>query len=481
MDKNLTSKIKMGESKIRVCSNNFGAMEFSPETLKKIYNFFDPLWPLPAGDPAYVDCTEVRGDGDVITELGNPIVFSARQTCQLYAGHRGAGKSTELRRLEEYLKKKEFTVVYFAADEEDIDPEDTQYTDVLLSCARHVLKQLQGSGDNPVWRWIKSRSQELKTLLDSEIQIENVSVEAQIKEFAKITATLKASPATRDKIRQLVEPHTPSLVIALNEFIKEAMQNKPPNRLVIIADNLDRIVPVSYGDHRRSNHDQIFVDRNEQLKKLDCHVIYTIPISLVYSDRGTTLEDYYGPTQVLPMIMVRTLDGTPHEPGISKVSDLIQKRVQQIDPKLTGSNIFETPDALNHACLMSGGHLRTLVQLIRTAIEGANALPIPDKALLRAISILRSTYQNTILEDEWATLAQVHKSKQVENNEQYRKLLFSRCILEYRYLDEGQEGGTFNENETNDQNKKWYDIHPLIRGIDRFKRALERLPKGDNP
>lgn len=25
-----------------------------------------PFCPLPAGDPAYVDCTEVRGDGDIL-------------------------------------------------------------------------------------------------------------------------------------------------------------------------------------------------------------------------------------------------------------------------------------------------------------------------------------------------------------------------------------------------------------------------------
>jgi hypothetical protein len=39
--------------------------------LKRIYNAFDPFRPLPAGDPAYVDCTEVRGEGDILVEVGN--------------------------------------------------------------------------------------------------------------------------------------------------------------------------------------------------------------------------------------------------------------------------------------------------------------------------------------------------------------------------------------------------------------------------
>ncbi|RUR73568.1 hypothetical protein PCC6912_55660 [Chlorogloeopsis fritschii PCC 6912] len=63
--------------------------------LRRLYNVFDPFRPLPAGDPAYVDCREVRGEGDILVEIGREILFSDRMTCQLYAGHRGAGKSTE--------------------------------------------------------------------------------------------------------------------------------------------------------------------------------------------------------------------------------------------------------------------------------------------------------------------------------------------------------------------------------------------------
>lgn len=81
------------------------------------------------------------GDGNILVELGQEIRMSAgealrrnRLTCQLYAGHRGAGKSTELLRLAQFLKEHQFKVVYFAADEEDINAEDTQYIDILLAC-----------------------------------------------------------------------------------------------------------------------------------------------------------------------------------------------------------------------------------------------------------------------------------------------------------------------------------------------------------
>ncbi len=52
------------------------------QILKRIYNVFDPFRPLPAGDPAYVDCREVRGDGDILVEVGQEILYSERMTCQ---------------------------------------------------------------------------------------------------------------------------------------------------------------------------------------------------------------------------------------------------------------------------------------------------------------------------------------------------------------------------------------------------------------
>ncbi len=105
------------------------------------------------------------GDGDILEDSGIRLQRSNQKTCQLYSGHRGAGKSTELLRLKDSLEKQKFYVVYFAADEEDIESEDAQYTDILLACTRHLLEDLQKSADTgPLRNWLKSRWQELKDL-----------------------------------------------------------------------------------------------------------------------------------------------------------------------------------------------------------------------------------------------------------------------------------------------------------------------------
>ncbi|MBD2665508.1 AAA family ATPase [Richelia sinica] len=276
--------------------------------LKRLYNAFDPFRPLPAGDPAYVDCQEVRGDGDILEAVGREILYSDRKTCQLYAGHRGAGKSTELLRLQKDLDEKGFFVIYFAADEEDIDPEDVQYTDILLACTRNILTAFKDKTNSPaILNWLKERCEDLKDFLQTKISLEELSIEAQVSQFAKITTKIRSEPSERRKIRDLINPHTVTLTKALNEFIQDSKKNLPSGytELVLIADNLDRIVPVPQADGR-SNHDQIFIDRNEQLKDLDCHLVYTVPISLIYSDKAASLLEIYGNSQVLPMIMVQT-------------------------------------------------------------------------------------------------------------------------------------------------------------------------------
>ena len=439
------------------------------DVLKKIFNAFDPFRPLEPTDEAYVDCQAVRGDEEIKVELGRNILLSDRVTCQLYTGHRGAGKSTELLRLQQHLESNGFRVVYFAADQDDIDAEDAQYTDILLACTRNLLKALRGPEQNAVRKWYVSRSTELKELLGSDVQLENLSMEAQISAFAKLTATVKASPKTRAKIRQMVEAHTVSLLEALNEFIAAAMaetEQRDTSRLVVIADNLDRIVPVISGPEsdEKSNHDRIFIDRSDYLKSINCHLVYTVPISLAYSGRATDLRDNYGADpQALPMVMVRKPDGSVYEPGLAAMKDVIRARVfETADVNNDWSleeKIFESQEVLDNLCLMSGGHLRNLMLMMQEATKRTVVLPIRKKAVLRAITEARSTYRNTVYEQQWKLLAEVAQTKQVRNDVAYRELLFNRCILEYRNVDRELE--------------VWYDIHPLIRGIPEFRAAVE--------
>ncbi|MDJ0688595.1 MAG: ATP-binding protein [Xenococcaceae cyanobacterium MO_188.B32] len=334
----------------------------------------------------------------------------------------------------------------------------------MLACTRHLLKKLKDNNPDPILHWLEDRWEDLKELALTPPKVENVSVEAAVTTFAKITANLRAVPSQRAKIRELVNPHTITLLKALNEFIDTA-QNKLPLgkiKLVIIADSLDRITPTIQEDGR-TNHDRIFIDRSQQLKGLDCHVVYTVPISLLYSSRANDLYDNYGDTTILPMIMVQQPDGSPYQPGLDKLKEIISKRIKIINPNLNlETDIFEDKTILERLCAMSGGHVRQLMQLIQESINNIDDLPITAKAARRSITKLRDVYRRTIEESQWSILAKVAKSKKLENSDDYRNLLFNRCILEYVYLDEQSELNS------------WCDVHPLIKDISKFRQIYQQ-------
>ncbi|NJM64187.1 MAG: AAA family ATPase [Acaryochloris sp. RU_4_1] len=435
------------------------------EILKNIYNAFDPA-PLPAGSALYVDCKAVRGGSDVLVELGRAIRFAERPTCQLYTGHRGGGKSTELLRLQQNLAQKGCTVVYFSAEDKDVNSEDVEYTDILLACTRHLLEGVRAADPKPVLSWLQERAQALQEVLLTDINFSDPSVELGIKEFAKITASIRTQPTQRAKLRELLNPYTESLVAALNEFIADAKCKLPKEqqRLVVIADGLEKIALVTK-EGGRTNHGEIFIDRAEQLKGLDCDVIYTVPISLVLSNRASDLMEIYNcKSQVLPIVMTQTRQNDTNPAGIETLKSIIRSRVDSI-PEAKGlsleTEVFDSPETLERLCLMSGGHVRNLVWLVKTAIEynEEESLPIEASALAQAVRQLRKTYHDTVNEDQWSLLTAVHDSKQIANDDAHRSLLFTRCLLEYR------------------EEESWYDVHPVLWEAPEFKVALENLKK----
>lgn len=175
------------------------------------------------------------------------------------------------------------------------------------------------------------------------------------------------------------------MIKALNEFIQDAKKHLPKasNQLAAIVDNLDRMVLIPK-DNGRSNHEEIFLDRSGQLKALGCHLIYTVPDSMVYSNRATDLRDIYGELQTLPMIMVQTQDGAIHLPGINKIKELIAKRVEQVVANLSlETELYDSPETLEALCRMSGGHVRNLLLLIQSAIDETDKLPISRRSTNR--------------------------------------------------------------------------------------------------
>lgn len=449
-------------------------MNETDRLLKALFNSFRPDMPLEPDDPRYVNCNSVRGDQDILEELGGTIKKDDNNTYLLYSGHRGNGKSTELKRLKKDLENYGFVVVYFAAATEkegDLSFQDTQYQDILLSCTRQLLKQLKDKADpSPITNWLKSRWEELTELALTEVSLDNFNVNIALSQFTRITAVMRTEPSKRRKIRELVEPNTESLVKALNEFIEsaKASSQNSEKKIVIIADNLDRIALIPNEENGQTNLEDIYINRSELMRGLKCDIVYTAPIALLYSRAASDLQTIYETIQILPMIMVESQDGEVLEDGLKMLRTALEKRVACASNLELIPYIFDTEETVQLLCVSCGGHLRDLMYIVRDAINKSSELPITQKAVKRTISKYRRGYMETLQESDWPLLFNVYSVKRKYNEPEYRNLLYRRCILEYYFVDEY------------DEENIWHNVHPLIYGSKVFKERWQEYQEKDN-
>lgn len=414
----------------------------------------------------YIDFASVRGS-EVIKELRRSITLSAEEpTCQLFTGHIGCGKSTELSCLQSELEQENFHVVYFESSQ-DLDMADVDISDILLAIAHQVSQSLEASGI----RLKPTRFQELlksaANLLNADItgikgnipMVGDVGFSSQEDQFAlsfgigEITAKAKNSRDVRALLRQHLEPRVSKIIEAINKELIEPAQKQLKQKgkagLVVIIDNLDRIDNTSKLS-TRTQPEYLFVDRGEQLNKLKCHVIYTIPLILTFSNDKETLSNRFGsPAKLLPMVRVTERNGKVCEKGIDLLRQMVLARAfPEVEPQKRVSlipEVFEESQTLDRLCQVSGGHVRNLLILLSNCIQKDDP-PFSHNLIERVISERRNELSKAITPSEWELIRQVAKHKAVRGEDEYQILL--RSLFVFEYCDERQGN--------------WFDINPIL-------------------
>ncbi|HIK11783.1 MAG TPA: AAA family ATPase [Oscillatoriaceae cyanobacterium M33_DOE_052] len=434
----------------------------------------------------YIDFASVRGS-DIIRELRRTIELLSRDepTCQLFTGHIGCGKSTELLRLKDELEKKGFHVIYFESSQE-LDMADVDITEILLAIARQVSESLEKIKPGAIQpRGFRALLQGAANILATPIQIEgsaalpgigtiNASTEGEIGfslpgGIGSITAKTKDSPKLRHQLRQYLEPRTNNILEAINnELLAPAiplLQSLGKTGLVVIVDNLDRVDSVRKPTGR-TQPEYLFVDRGEQLRRLSCHVVYTIPLGLIFSNDFSRLVNRFGvKPKVLPMVPVqqRQLVKDPSinndfEPGLNLLRQMVLARafpdVPPSDRLALIPLVFDAPETLDRLCRISGGHVRNLLGLLYSCLQQEDP-PFSRQTLENTIKEYRDDLVAAITEDEWELLFQALEQKTVQGDEDYQTLLRSMFLFEYR-----------------DDQGRWYWINPALAEAARFKSWL---------
>ena len=401
----------------------------------------------------YIDFSSVRG-AEIVEELTQSISWAEDPTCQLFSGHIGCGKSTELLRLKANLEDEGFHIVYFESSQM-LEMGDIDVSDIMLAIANQVSVSLKQVGISLTGGYFRNLLKECAQFLNTPIEI-NAEAEVSLLGIGKLTTKAKESPSLRNQLRQYLEPQTKSLITGLNQEILEpatdTLVKQGKQGLAIIIDNLDRI------DDRRLDSgktlpEYLFIGRGDQLGQLQCHVVYTIPLALMFSNEQQTLKYRLGKGTsplVLPMVPVYCKDGAPEVEGLRQLRQLVLSRAlpdsMPDDREAAVETLFDTSETLDRLCQMSGGHVRTLLGFMVSCLRKTKALPIQRESVDRTIREARDDLLGSITEDEWALLKKVATTKVVTGEHEYQTLLRSLFVFEYR----------------TDRDGRWFDVNPLL-------------------
>ncbi len=430
-------------------------------TLREAFQATNPQQSLPSGDPYYVDFTRARNSRAtdylrrMIENCGegqhSPIAFS---------GHRGSGKSTELRRLGHALGSSCFMLYLDIVD--FLDPLDVDYTDLFLLVCRQLVECLTKNNISisenllqEVEKWFTDVTKESEKSLELS---GGIGVEAKAgaelplvaRFLGALTASMKAGSKRKETTRQELDRYFSALSSNTNVLLTEASRALRDAgkhyQLLIVFDNLDRLPS-------KKSEDLFFV-HGSQLQEMACHAVYTVSIDTYYSRRH--LANIFPNRHMLPNVKVRTgkLNPEPYQPGVDALLQVIEKR-------LNVATLMDPPELARGFVQRSGGSIRQLIRLLREAVLSAQARnreSIDQEALDDAGRAIQQDYERMLEPPDYKLLAHTWATKSIEKGEAYMQLLSNLAILEYN------------------GNELWYDVNPLIEFIDAF-RAVSKKPR----
>jgi len=373
----------------------------------------------------------------------------------LFTGHRGCGKSTELKRLQSQCEN-EYRVIYREFDWER-DVNDAEYTDLYLLFIKKVaddLTELPLKFDPKLLdsfeAWFKDVTEETEATVQSSVSIETeASAGAEIpfisKLAAKLIGQLRGSSQQKKVIRETLGRNLSRWQTDINLLVKDAFDklkrkdaDSYQKKVWVIVDNLDRIPP-SVGNH-------LFFDYAPQLPELDCTIIYTVPISVIYSYKN--VSNLFGNPNIVPIVNIYEFsrssecDLNYNQQRLEGVASLSEQRVDV-------SAIFADRQQLLDLVKARGGHVRQLIQVTRSACHTAITRR-HSKVLAEDITYALKQQQfdfekSTPGPEYYTTLREVGIEKEITKEEMGQNLLFNLSVLEYN------------------GNSRWNYVNPLVK------------------
>lgn len=376
----------------------------------------------------WVDFSKVRSDNyfariERVLGMENYQIVHTPRIYQkiIFSGHRGNGKSVELKRFSDLINGKDAFFSIFIDLEAETNIEQFSSEDLLITLISILIRELE---ENDI-DFEKKDFEELAEQWTSETEVEkeiknNFSIEAgqeaeigwSFWSFFKIKGNLKSSfsrdNATTKTIRRIVKNNPQPLIDQFNSIlagIKQQINNKGKGKdIIFFIDGLEKA--------NREVYENLFIKDVQILTSLNTHIISTVPIDTYYEiiEQGNRayFKEFY-----LPMIRIN-----PESKKLFK--DLVYRRIDKslIDDK-----------ALEYLIEQSGGCPRILLKMVNRTFQEKDKL---DKDIAEKIVIKEGN-------ERYRTLSSEHKDIIVRKefsdaDKKVLELLQSLTILEYNGL-----------------------------------------------
>ncbi len=435
-----------------------------PTDLFEVNQCLEPNEALDKDDPRYVDTAKARGDfsfrklyrhlnvkGDKPDNLS--LEKPLKQCYLAFCGHRGCGKSTELRRLSKHLHQPSVFFVVFMDVLEELDYNNLNYADVLLALAKNLFAQLaaeQIEVDAVLLRnledWFietvekNEKTQKFAAEIKAGASIDSGVILFFSKVFASLQSSVQNENSYKTEVRRVVENSFSQFSSSFNKAlmaIEESLKASGKGRkLLFVVDGTDRL--------RDEDSQRFFVRDVNQLQQIEANFIYVAPIHLIH-ESNQMQQSFY--TVSLPMIKL-------HEKGeTDKFIDGYQAMREMVFRR-SAPQLFESPALIEQLIQFSGGNPRELFKLIKYAFLRTDEDVFDAVSVRKAIEDLATDYRRILDAEDYALLAEVDKNSAVElNSERMRHFLYNLIVLEY--------------------NGFWRETHPVIKTLQGYQHAQQ--------
>ncbi|HIQ16270.1 MAG TPA: ATP-binding protein [Leucothrix sp.] len=418
--------------------------------------------PLASDDALFVDTSSARGDFSLKSLYRNlnidnkhQVHTPPRKQYTLFTGHRGCGKSTELRRIAKYLHAPQRYYVIHLDCLEKLDTNNLKYSDVLLALAAALLTQLKDQENIELDQVHLSRLENwFKERIESHAKTHDLAVEikagAEIKAglpwlvsaFVGLTSKINVGSSYREELREVVRDSFSEFASIFNQLIRAAEEALSATglgqRILFSVDGTDRL--------DAEDAQKFFIEDVHQLTLIESLFIYCAPIHLLRANNQ--LNANFGQIFRLPMLKIRDREDNPIAENYDVMRELATKRVPEY--------LFDSAETLDYLIRYSGGHTRDLLRLLNVAINSADDEVIDKASAEKSVKEVSNDYRRFINSQDYARLVEIDQNPDNPDDftdEESGKMLYNLVLLEY--------------------NNYFWKSHPVINILSGYQKALK--------